>query len=463
MSKLNITQDVDPAEIFQVLAKLGEGSYGSVYKAIDKRDQQIVAVKVLEIEDEDTTELEGEINILRNCKSEFIVQYKGSFQKDGNIWIVMEFCGAGSICDLMAICDKTLDEDQIAVIMKMSLQGLEYLHKCRKIHRDIKSGNILLTHDGDCKLADFGVSAELTNTMSKRKTVIGTPYWMAPEVLQSSNYDGKADIWSLAVWSLAITAIELAVGEPPHSEIHPMKAIFLIPNSPPPTLPEDSGKKWSADFESFLAVCLVKDQDKRPSAEELLKNHPFITKAKSKAVIAALVDECMDSIEEYRNQPDEGDEEASNYGTTVYDTMVSGGGTEQDFGTMIINSQGTMRSKGSQSDSGTMISVSVKESKEMKTTEKKTMSGAKTMSKTMHRRRESLIVAKRAANLAGDQNCFHFKMGKPLEIDESSSLLEIRNSLTNLNKAYEIEAKAMEAWYNEKRKIIQQMIEDKGR
>ena len=147
----------------------------------------------------------------------------------------------------MAICERTLTEQQIAIVMQQSLRGLHYLHMAKKIHRDIKSGNILLNHDGDCKLADFGVSAELATTMSKRKTVIGTPYWMAPEVLQSQEYNGKADIWSLA-----ITAIELAVGEPPHSNVHPMRAIFMIPNSDPPTLPEP--ERWSADFHDFIRV-----------------------------------------------------------------------------------------------------------------------------------------------------------------------------------------------------------------
>jgi serine/threonine protein kinase len=252
----------------------------------------------------------------------------------------MEYCGAGSVCDLMAICEKTLSEEQIGAIMKMALHGLDYLHKCKKIHRDIKSGNLLLNHEGDCKLADFGVSAELTTTLSKRKTVIGTPYvllhacvcacvvvarktlarfstsssssvsltprrhhthtrtrftkrhlvplartdyrtklsryWMAPEVLQSAEYDGKADIWSLA-----ITAIELAVGQPPHTDVHPMRAIFLIPTSPPPTLPNPSA--FSPAFNDFLKACLQKHPDRRPTAAQLLQ-HPFIKGPKGKQV-----------------------------------------------------------------------------------------------------------------------------------------------------------------------------------
>lgn len=350
MPKLTVSSE-DPTEIFTVLQKLGEGSYGSVFKALDARDNSIVAIKVLEAEgDEDTAELQKEIDILKECNSEYVVAYKGTYQEDGNIWIVMEYCGAGSLCDLMAICERVLDEEQIATVMKMSLHGLEYLHKRRKIHRDIKSGNILLNHDGDCKLADFGVSAQLTDTMAKRKTMIGTPYWMAPEVLQSTEYDGKADIWSLA-----ITAIELATSEPPHSNVHPMRAIFLIPNSEPPTLPDP--ECWSEDFKDFLQVCLVKEAKNRPTATELLANHPFITKARGKNIIAELVSECMQQIDEYREAgEDEGDEDdesddgtmmAGDYSTVAYS------GTMVDSGTMACNSE-TMAYSGTMVDSGTM-------------------------------------------------------------------------------------------------------------
>lgn len=220
-------------------------------------------------------------------------------------------------------------------------QGLQYLHSAKKIHRDIKSGNILLTHNGDCKLADFGVSAELTTTLSKRKTVIGTPYWMAPEVLQSTEYNGKADIWSLA-----ITAIELAEGEPPHSEVHPMRAIFMIPTSDPPTLREEH--MWSADFRDFLRVCLVKKPDERPSATELLDNHPFITKCKGRGVITELVDECMDDIDEYREQEAMEAQEAENTGNGQ-DTLAS----DSDVGgTMLV--KGTINYNGGM-DKNTMV------------------------------------------------------------------------------------------------------------
>lgn len=305
------TLDEDPTEIFEFLAQLGEGSYGSVYKALDKRDGKIVAIKVLEVENEDTA-LQREIDILSQCDSKYIVAYKGSFEKDGHIWIVMEYCGAGSICDIMAICDITLNEAQIAVILKKALLGLQYLHTQNKIHRDIKAGNILLNHNGECKLADFGVSAELTQSMPKRTTTIGTPYWMAPEVLQAQQYNGKADIWSLGV-----TAIEMAVGEPPLSNIHPMRALFMIPNNPPPTLPNP--QNWSNEFKDFVKVCLNKNPDKRPDATTLLKKHPFIVKAGSTRIVRDLVEQCMPVIDEYREmEAREAEENAAAYSTGTY-------------------------------------------------------------------------------------------------------------------------------------------------
>lgn len=264
-----------------------------MYKAIDKTDGADVAVKILELPDEkESADLRKEINFLRQCDSPYIVAYRGAFVRESKIWIVMEYCGAGSLSDIMAICDVTFEEFYISAILKQCLRGLDYLHKNKKLHRDIKSGNILLTHSGQCKLADFGVSAELANTLAKCGTMIGTPYFMAPEVLQSQAYDAKADIWSLA-----ITAYELAVGQPPHADVHPMRAIFIIPSAPPPTLPEP--ESFSPEFNDFLRVCLQMDPTKRPTAEALLE-HPFIKPSQEVAVVQTLVEEVKKIVEEYR-------------------------------------------------------------------------------------------------------------------------------------------------------------------
>ena len=257
----------DPEKIFEIQGQIGEGSYGSVFKAVHTSTKITVAIKIIPVET-DLTPLMKEIKILKTCKSDYIVRYYGSYYKDSDLWIVMEYCGGGSLSDLMMKGRLTLREDEIRYVISEVLMGLAYLHDQRKIHRDIKSGNILLSDKGVAKLADFGVSVQLENTISKRQTVIGTPFWMAPEVIQQNNYDCKADIWSLG-----ITAIELAEGLPPYADIHPMRAIFMIPNRPPPRLKDES--KWSKEFVDFIARCLVKNPEERLSAHELLE-HPFV-------------------------------------------------------------------------------------------------------------------------------------------------------------------------------------------
>jgi len=288
----------DPATRFDFEAKVGEGSYGAVYKARDRITGMEVAVKVLDLQGDDAqaADLKREINILQSCSCKQIVAYGGAFVKDGQLWISMEYCGAGSLSDLMAICDTTLGEREIAGVMYQSLLGLDYLHSQKKIHRDIKSGNILLTDDGLCKLADFGVSAELSTTLAKAKTMIGTPYFMAPEVLMNLEYDNRADIWSMG-----ITAYELACGQPPLADVHPMRAIFQIPNSPPPRLPEEYG--FSPQFCQFIECCLQKDPKSRLTAKELLRL-PFFkevsTEQQSIRIVNELLDRCKESIEQWR-------------------------------------------------------------------------------------------------------------------------------------------------------------------
>lgn len=275
-------------------------SYGKVYKAVVKSTAQVVALKLVPLEGDECASVTREIAILESCTSPFVVQYFGSFLYDEHLWISMEYCAAGSISDLMALRGRCLDERQVAAVCANVALGLEYLHENRNLHRDVKAGNILLASNGYAKLADFGVSAQLTSTINKRKTVIGTPFWMAPEVIQESQYDGKAD-----VWSLGITAIEMAEGEPPLAQMHPMRAIFLIPNRPPPTLKNPAG--FSPVFADFLATCLKKDARERPTARELLA-HPFIKRESDKlrtsstglAILQELVDESQELVHEAR-------------------------------------------------------------------------------------------------------------------------------------------------------------------
>lgn len=315
----------DPLAQFNLLERLGEGSYGAVYKAEEKSSHEFRAIKIVPVEKE-LDELMNEIKILKKCNSEYITRYYGSYQHDDDVWIVMEYCGGGSVSDIMVSASMTLTEDLIAVVSAAVLKGLVYLHKNKNIHRDVKCGNVLLTAAGACKLADFGVSAQLNNTLSKKRTLIGTPFWMAPEVIKEDDYDSKAD-----VWSLGITAIEMAEGEPPYCNIHPMRAIFLIPMRAPAKLRDQAN--WSAVFHDFIATCLTKKVEDRPKAEALMK-HEFVAANVRKleanggksSVIAKLVSRHMEDLEEMRRRDsapaDNAEPAAANKNT---DTMVVGG------------------------------------------------------------------------------------------------------------------------------------------
>ncbi|KJE90658.1 STE/STE20/MST protein kinase, variant 1 [Capsaspora owczarzaki ATCC 30864] len=324
-----------PEEVFDVLEKLGEGSYGSVFKARHKDTQSILAVKQVPLEN-DLQDIIKEISMIKECDSPFIVKYYGSYFKDTDLWIIMEFCGAGSVADVMRLRRKVLEEPEIACILQHALKGLSYLHSKLKIHRDIKAGNILLNHEGVAKLADFGVAGQLSDAMAKRNTVIGTPFWMAPEVIQEIGYDVKADIWSLG-----ITAIEMAEGRPPYAEIHPMRAIFMIPTKPPPTLSEKD--KFSESFNDFLAKCLKKNPAERPTAAELLE-HPFIKNAPPISVLSKVMTEALALIAEKGLNPDDDEDASGEAGTVIPGTTKSyvDAATLVDSGTMVTGDSGTM-------------------------------------------------------------------------------------------------------------------------
>eukprot|EP01084_Bolivina_argentea_P179726 310541_1 len=290
--------DLDPEEIFDILLPIGEGAYGSVYKALDNRDGHLVALKIMPLETE-SVNLEAEVSIMKRCNSPYIVNFKGAFLKDDNIWLAMEYCGAGSVIDIMRATNKMFTENEICVVMREILYGLMYLHSHKLIHRDIKSGNILLNMKGQCKLADFGISKAFENTIAACKTVIGTPYWMAPEIFTDGKYNTKAD-----VWSLGITAIEMAVGKPPHSDKSPLQAIFFIPRSDAPNLPEHRWCDFSNDFRDFISNCCIKDPSLRPTAKHLL-THKWIKQAKGIRIIQQLVHKSQPLVEAARKKKKE--------------------------------------------------------------------------------------------------------------------------------------------------------------
>jgi len=304
----------DPESLFELHGELGVGTYGRVFSGKSKLTGEAVAIKIIAF-GEDMQPLKREVDIMKECKNEFVVRYLGSYEKDTTLWIVMELCEPGSIADVMRMTKQTLTESQIRVVCASVLLSLVYLHGRKYIHRDVKAGNILLTRNGIVKIADFGVSAQLTTIHSKRDTAIGAPFWMAPEVIKEEQYNGKADIWSLG-----ISVIEMAEGKPPHHEIHPMRAIFMIPAREPPTLQNPA--KWSPEMVDFVAKCLVKDPSKRMSADELL-SHPFVkaelTLLKSSGgkspILVELVNTCFPLMEDYRSG------QLSNNGD---DTMVQG-------------------------------------------------------------------------------------------------------------------------------------------
>eukprot|EP01117_Protostelium_nocturnum_P009447 TRINITY_DN3370_c0_g1_i2.p1 TRINITY_DN3370_c0_g1~~TRINITY_DN3370_c0_g1_i2.p1 ORF type:complete len:781 (+),score=334.70 TRINITY_DN3370_c0_g1_i2:79-2421(+) len=264
----------DPKNNFEIQGELGKGAFGAVYKVRHIHTNYVLAAKVMDIT-EGTEEITKEIEILKTCRSPSIVSYFGTCQSvaEKQLWILMDFCGGGSIRTLIETLERTLTEDEMSFIIMNTLKGLVYLHSSQIIHRDVKAANILVTEEAGVKIADFGVSAQLQKN-HKVKDTMGTPLWMAPEVILSKRYDNKCDIWGLG-----ITAIEMADGFPPHYEMSTMRAMKMIPNWPSPTVKDPS--QFSSEFNNFVAKCLEKEPSDRPSAVDLLM-HPFVMRTYSK-------------------------------------------------------------------------------------------------------------------------------------------------------------------------------------
>ncbi|VDL11684.1 unnamed protein product [Hymenolepis diminuta] len=266
--------------MYDVNERIGRGAFGEVFKGVDKRTRRPVAIKRIDLEEalDELEDIQQEINILSQCDSIYITKYYGSYLKGTKLWIIMEFMGGGSALEIRKAVK--IEEPYIATILHEVLMGLSYLHSEGKLHRDVKAANILLSDKGEVKLADFGVAGQLTKTTKKRVTFVGTPFWMAPEVIKLSSYDYKADIWSLG-----ITAIELAEGAPPHSDVHPMRVLLDIPSNPPPKLPE----RYSTNFRDFVQCCLVRSPENRHSAQELLR-HSFVKKPRKTVYLQELIE-----------------------------------------------------------------------------------------------------------------------------------------------------------------------------
>ncbi|XP_030010623.1 serine/threonine-protein kinase 10 [Sphaeramia orbicularis] len=305
----HVHRDINPNDIWEIVGELGDGAFGKVYKARNKETGVLAAAKVIETKcEEELEDYMVEIDILAKCNHRFIVKLLDAFYHDNKLWIMIEFCPGGAVDATMLELDRGLTEPQIKVVCRQMLEGLVYLHSMKIIHRDLKAGNILLMLDGDIKLADFGVSAKNTKTLQRRDSFIGTPYWMAPEVvmcetMKDAPYDYKADIWSLG-----ITLIELAQIEPPHHELNPMRVLLKIAKSEPPTL--EQPQKWSQEFKDFLRKALDKNPETRPSAAQLIE-HPFVRSVTSNRPLRELVAEAkaevMEEIEDNREEGEEDD------------------------------------------------------------------------------------------------------------------------------------------------------------
>ncbi|XP_017937399.2 serine/threonine-protein kinase TAO3 isoform X1 [Manacus vitellinus] len=284
----------DPEEIFVGLHEIGHGSFGAVYFATNSHTNEVVAVKKMSYSGKQTNEkwqdIIKEVKFLQQLKHPNTIEYKGCYLKEHTAWLVMEYC-LGSASDLLEVHKKPLQEVEIAAITHGALQGLAYLHSHCKIHRDIKAGNILLTEPGQVKLADFG-SASI---VSPANSFVGTPYWMAPEVIlamDEGQYDGKVD-----VWSLGITCIELAERKPPLFNMNAMSALYHIAQNDSPTL---QSNEWTDSFRGFVDYCLQKIPQERPSSTDLLR-HDFVRRDRPPRVLIDLIQRTKDAVRELDN------------------------------------------------------------------------------------------------------------------------------------------------------------------
>ncbi|XP_045489628.1 serine/threonine-protein kinase 10-A isoform X2 [Pieris rapae] len=271
----NIRDNSDPNEHWDMIGELGDGAFGKVYKAQHKTTAQLAAAKMCVLDNEDDlADFTVEIDILTECRHPNVVELHEAYFIDNKLWMLLEYCDGGALDSVMAELEKGLNESQIAYVCREMCKGLEFLHSMKVIHRDLKAGNVLATMTGGVKLADFGVSAKNKSTLQKHDTFIGTPYWMAPEVVLCETFRDHPYDFKVDIWSLGITLIEFAQIEPPNHEMTPMRVLLKIQKSDPPTLEQPS--RWSKHFNDFISKALVKDPEKRPTSTELLK-HEFVS------------------------------------------------------------------------------------------------------------------------------------------------------------------------------------------
>ncbi|OAF70576.1 hypothetical protein A3Q56_01623 [Intoshia linei] len=321
LHKIDFDKLKDPKGLFIKLAVIGKGTYGTVYKARHLKSKSICAIKVITLKISELEEIKAELNILKlNSIHENIATYYGAFKKKRHgsylaldeLWIVMEYCGLGTVADVVKVAKKpTVKEAWIGFINLGIIKGLQFLHDNCGIHRDLKAQNVLVSSDITIKLVDFGVGAQMDSALGQRNTCIGTPFWMAPEVIeceydQTKTYDSMSDIWSLG-----IVTIELCEGRPPHSDYTKVNAFNLILRRNPPLFKD---KFWSPHFVDFLSKCVKKKPELRYNTKRLLE-HPFISRAKNNSdSTRSHIKKCLEQRMKHSKQSYAMERDILNYG-----------------------------------------------------------------------------------------------------------------------------------------------------
>ena len=302
----------NPEDLFTLSNLIGNGGFGKVFKAIHNTSKEVYAIKIIDYTKGNNNDISNisfnyksiqqETSLMRLVnKSDYILKYYGSYysRETNTIWLILEYCAAGSAVDLMLSMGRTLSEVEVSTIMEMVLKGLIYIHKLNLIHRDIKGANIMLSEDGYAKLGDFGIGIQMTDD-EYRTSKKGSPHWMSPQVILNKNYDTKTDIWSLG-----ITCLELVEGEPPFADLNPDEVMEKIANNPPKAEDIIDPKEHTEEFIDFVNLCLEINPKKRPTADVLIK-HPFIVKlSKKKEYLKQLINEHIEEVEQFRKDKEE--------------------------------------------------------------------------------------------------------------------------------------------------------------